>query len=96
MYYAHPLISYPSSVKVLSESPVKRKRSDCNKAVLTLLISLYGAFHLAAAALSPEQELLSRHLLPADFLKETGLQTNRIFSRRVFKKLENLKGAGAP
>ena len=52
MYYAHPLISYPSSVKVLSESPVKRKRSDCNKAVLTLLISLYGAFHLAAAGLA--------------------------------------------
>ena len=65
MYYAHPLISYPPfppypsssfSERGLSQSPVSerksKKRSGCNDILLTVLTSLYGALHLAAALLA--------------------------------------------
>ena len=58
MYYAHPLISYPSSTTNLglSKSPVSERktksRSDCNKILLTVMFSLYGALHLAVAVLA--------------------------------------------
>ena len=58
MYYAHPLISYPSTSTEmgLSQSPVSErrntKRTGCNEILLTLLFSLYGALHLAAAVLA--------------------------------------------
>ena len=58
MYYAHPLISYPSSTTNLglSKSPVSERktksRSDCNKILLTVMFSLYGALHLAVAILA--------------------------------------------
>ena len=65
MYYAHPLISYPPfppcpspsfSERGPSQSPVSerksKKRSGCNDILLTVLTSLYGALHLAAALLA--------------------------------------------
>ena len=59
MYYAHPLISYPSSSSTNSgqtQSPVsegkKKKRADCNDILLTVLFTLYGALHLAVAVLA--------------------------------------------
>ena len=56
MYYAHPLISYPSTSEMMaSQSPVSRrisKSSGCNDVLLTVLISLYGALHVAAAGLA--------------------------------------------
>ena len=59
MYYAHPLISYPSSSSTnlgQTQSPVlegkKKKRADCNDILLTVLFTLYGALHLAVAVLA--------------------------------------------
>lgn len=62
MYYAHPLISYPSypsssfTEMGLSQSPVSERKNTkgtgCNDILLTLLFSLYGALHLAVAVLA--------------------------------------------
>ena len=79
MYYAHPLISYPSATTNLglSQSPVSerkpKKRSDCNKILLTVLFSLYGALHLAVAVLAVF--LIQVKVLPASQHQQSTLNS---------------------